>query len=349
MSDKEELESALHQFEAAASSFAGRSIRMAQVRSEYVVRVREMSNSLRTAVEFGELSAQMGAEMAQQMRNQILAMQRSKDMDLGRSLAISMKSKGLRLQDVIAKAMKKMKLGDVPFRELSDLQQRQIYIEVINSAGRSRASVTSTIPKLRWAGRTLWLATFAVAAYNIGTAENPWWQTGREATTISGGLAGGFGGGAAAGALGGMWAGPVGVAIGVLVGGALGALLADHAYVETAGTSDSSNRSFMDQFTGFFTGTDEVGMAQTLASEHHTDPLFTMKVFQSLNSDYYTDSDDIALQYIKAVRKNIKLQQALIRNNNLRELLIQVLEDGWTSAEEQKAIWYLQSLPYGRS
>ena len=345
MSDDEELEEleiALRQFEVAASSFAARTIRMSQVRAEYAKSISEMSRSIRTSVEAGELSANAGAEMAHQMRNQILNMQRSRDMDLGRALAQSMKKRGLSLEDVIAKAMKKLKLEGRQFNQLSDLQQRKVYLEVIDSAGRNRPSVTQKIPRLRWAGRTLWFATFAIAAYNIGTAENPWWQTGRESANI----AGGFSGGVATGALVGMWAGPVGVAVGVLVGGALGALLADHAYVETAGTSDPETRQFVSRFTSFFTGVDESEMALALASEHRTNPSFTENVFSSLTSDYYTDSDDIALEYVNALRQDAELRRSLMRNNNLRELLIQILDSGWTSAEEQNAIVYLQSLAF---
>ena len=345
MSDEEELEAARRQLEVAANNFAMRTARMAHVRSEYVSQIAEMSNSIRSAVDAGELSARAGAEIANQMRNQILEMQRLRDFDLGRSLAQSMKQKGLSLEEVITKVMKDLNLEGRQFNQLSGSQQRQVYMEVINSAGRSRPSVTRPIPYLRWTGRTLWFATFVIAAYNIGTAENPWWQTGRESSNIAGGI----GGAAAAGALAGLWAGPIGVGIGILVGGALGALLADHAYVEAVGTSDESTRSFVDRFTGFFTGVDEAGMAQALASEHLTDSSFTERVFLSLNNSYYTDSDDVALEYVNAVRQNLELRQALMRNNNLRELLIHSLESGWTSSEEQRAIWYLQSLPYGQS
>jgi len=63
------------------------------------------------------------------------------------------------------------------------------------------------------------LATFLLEAYNIGTAENPWWQTGRETTNFAGGIIGGFAGGATMGAAGGQ---PEGVAVGIIVGAFLG-------------------------------------------------------------------------------------------------------------------------------
>ncbi len=201
------VETAIRQLEVTANNFAVRLIRSAQVRAAYVEKIKEMSKSIRLAVNTGELSASRGAEIANQMRNQIMDMQRARDFDLGRSLAKRMKSKGISLEESIARAMKKLKLEGKPFNQLSGQQQRQVLMEVIESAGRSRPAVTQKIPRLRWAGRGLWIATFAIAAYNIGTAENPWWQTGRETANIAGGLGGGFAGGAAMGAAGGIWAG----------------------------------------------------------------------------------------------------------------------------------------------
>jgi ribosomal protein L22 len=330
--------------EVTANNFALRLIQMAEVRTAYVEQIREMSQSIRVAVEAGEMSADKGAEVAHQMRNQIMEMQRARDFDLGRSLARQMKDKGITLEEAIGKAMKKFGFEGQQFNRLTGEQQRQVLMEVIDASGRSRPRVTQGIPRLRWASRGLWLATLAIAAYNIGTAENPWWQTGREAANIAGGMGGGFVGGAAMGAAGGVWAGPVGVAVGVIVGGILGALLADHAYVETAGASDPATRQFVGRFTSFWTGVDETGMAKALANEHRMNPTFVQRVFVSLNNDYNTDADDIALEYVRLVRQDSGLQQSLRANKGLRDLLIQLMDDGWTSGEEQDAIRYLRGL-----
>lgn len=338
------LETALRHMEATANSLAVRLVRSAQVRAAYVQKIKEMSGSIRLAVEAGELSVSRGAEIANEMRNQIMDMQRARDFDLGRSLAQKMKNKGLSLEESIARAMKKWNLEGKPLNQLPGQQQRQVLMEVVDSAGRSRPSVTQKIPKLRWAGRGLWIATFAIAAYNIGTAEHPWWQTGRETASIAGGLGGGFAGGAAMGAAGGIWAGPVGVAVGVVVGGILGALLADHAYLETAGTGDPTTRPFIDRFTGFWTGVDEAGMARALATEQRANLSFVQRVFLSLNDAYNSDADEVALEYVKIVRRDSRLSQAVRGNRVLRELLTQLLDEGWTSAEEQAAIKYLRGL-----
>lgn len=338
------LESALRDLESTANGFAVRLIKMAEVRSTYVQQIREMSQSIRAAVDTGELSVSRGAELANQLRNEIMEMQRVRDFDLGRSLAQRMKGKGLTLDDAIASAMRKLKIEGRLFQELTGDQQRQLLEEVIESAGRSRPRVTQGIPRMRWAARGLWLATLAIAAYNIGTAENPWWQTGREASSIAGGLGGGFAGGAAMGAAGGIWGGPPGVAIGILVGGILGVLLADHAYVESTGASDPATRQFIGRFTSFWSGIDETGIARALASEYRANAAFVLRVFLSLNNDYHTDADDVALKYVSLVRRDVGLTQLLRGSRALIEILIQLLDEGWTSSEELEAIRYLRGL-----
>jgi len=334
------VEEALQQMEVAANNFAMRTIRMAEVRATYVRQIREMSQSIRAAVQNGELSAARGAELAHQTRNQIMEMQRARDFDLGRSLARSMKERGISLEEAIARAMKKTGFEGRQFNTLTGEQQNRVFVEVIESSGRAQGRVTRGIPRLRWASRGLWLMTLAAAGYNIGTAENPWWQTGREASNIAGGMAGG----AATGALVGIWAGPVGVAIGVVVGGVLGALLADHTYVEAVGVSDPLTRQFIDRFTSFWTGTDERGIAQALAREHSSNGAFTQRVFQSINDDYSTDADDVALEYVNIARNNPSVLQLLVANSSLRELLIRLLDEGWTTSEEQRAMDFLRRL-----
>ncbi len=335
------LENALRQMEVAASSFALRLARSAEIRAEYVQRIHSMSQEIRDAVASGNLSARKGAEMAHQMRNQIMEMQRLRDFDLGRSLAQRMKAKGITLEQVIDRAMRKLGLEGKPFNQLSGAEQRRVLNEVIDGAGRSRPAVTGKIPKLRWASRGLWLATLLIAGYNIGTSENPWWQTGRESAGIAGGVGGGFVGGAAMGAAGGVWAGPLGVAVGIIVGGVLGSLMADHAYIELAGVSDPGTRAFIDRFTSFLTGTDEAGIAKALAREHASRPGFITAVLRSLDDSYTTDADDVAFELVELARHDAQLAQVLRANPGLRQILIQLLDDGWTTGAEQNAIRFL--------
>ena len=338
------LETALHDFEVTATSFGLRLIKMAEVRTAYVQGIREMSQSIRVAVESGEMSAAKGAEMAHGMRNEILDMGRARDFDLGKALAAKMKAKGISLQESIARSMKSVGVEGKAFASLTGAQQKAVYVGVIESSGRSRASVNAAIPRMRYAARGLWIASLAIAAYNIGTSENPWWQTGRETANIAGGVGGGFAGGAAMGAAVGIWGGPVGVAVGVVVGGILGALLADRAYVEVAGTADATTRTFVGRFTSFWTGTDEDGIARALAAEYRNNAAFVHRVFISLDDSYNSDADDVALAYVTIARRDAAVAQCIRGNRNLRDYLIKVLDEGYTSGEELAAIKYLRAL-----
>ena len=341
MTDDPRLERALQELERDAINFAMRCARIAEVRTSYIEQIKEMSASIRSAVAAGDLSAARAADVANELRNQIMEMQRAHDFDLGRAYARNLKAQGITLEEAIAKAMAKLKLGTRPFAELSGAQQRAVFEEVIEAAGRSRPKVTASIPRFRAAGRAFWLAGLAIAVYNIGTSENPWWQSGREGAGLAGGVGGGFAGGAAIGLAGGIWAGPIGVAIGVLIGGALGALLSDRAYVEVAGASDPRTRNFVARFTSFWSGVDEAGLARALA-DSRGNPAFIERVIQSLDSDYHTDADDVALELVRLARRDTTLASVL-RGQPPRDVLIRVLRQGWTADDEDSAIQFLRS------
>lgn len=347
MTDKSndpQLGAALRALETTANSFALRLAKMTEVRVAYVEQIHAMSDGIRDAVRAGELSPAKGAEIANQMRNQIMEMQRLRDFDLGRSLARAKKAQGLSLDDAIARAMKRLGFEGRALESLSGEQQRQLFLHVIDRAGASDAKVTRGIPRLRWASRGLWLATLAMAGYNIGTSEHPWWQSGREAASIAGGGAGGFAGGAAMGALGGVWAGPPGVVVGIVVGGVLGALMADHAYTQAAGTADPLTRAFVGRFTSFWTGVDEEGMARALVVEHRANLAFVERALRSLEHSYSSDADDVAVLYLRLVRSDAALSRALAGQPALRELLIELLSGGYTGADEAAAISWLRTL-----
>ena len=331
--DESEFEQALHALEVTANNFAMRVISMARVREGYTREIAEMSRSLRESVRQNKLSPRRAAEMANGMRNDIMDSWRKRDMDLGRSFAKGLKAKGLSLDQAIQKAMKKLGVEGQKFNTLPDATQRAVYEEVVEAAGRSRASVTSGIPKLKWAARSLWIATAIIAAYNVGTAEDPWWQSGREAANIGGGVAGSV----AAGALAGIWFGPVGVAIGAAVGGIAGAMLADHAYVEAAGVQNSAVAPFIDRFTGFFSGVDVDGLARALATQYGHNPDFTLAVFDALDDDYSMSSDNVALAYVRLARKDAGLMSTIFGAPDLRDKLVELLEGGWTSGDEANA------------
>ena len=343
-----ELRAALTQMEQTANNVALRIASAASVRQRYLREIKEMSDSIWQAYKAGELSAAAGAQIANGMRNEILNMSRAYDMDWGRAYAQKLKKTGLSLDQVVHYIMNnkegfKERFAGKAFSSLSDADKGLIYEEVIRSAGRDRGRVTAAIPRLRWASRGLWIATAAIAVYNVGTSNTPWWQTGREGANIGGGLLGSMAGGAAMGAAGGVWAGPIGVGVGVIVGGILGAVLADRAYVEATGTANPRTRSFVARFTGFFTGTDETGMAQALAREHSANPAFVFEVFRALDADYTTDSDDVAYEYVSIARRSPALARMIKGHPALRAYLAELLEGGYSARSERQAAQWLRA------
>jgi hypothetical protein len=343
-----EVQAAIQQMQAAANNVAVRLVTSASVRARYIVEVREMSDALWGAYKAGELSAANAAKAANEARNTILEMARNNDLDFGRAYARSLKRSGLELDQVILYIMNKKngfkeRYAGKLFKDLTSAQQTEIYEEVIQSAGRNRASITRGISRLRWAARGLWVATAAIAIYNVGTSQTPWWQSGREAANLGGGLVGSMAGGAAMGAAAGVWGGPIGVGVGVIVGGILGALLADHAYVQAAGTADPRTRDFVSRFTSLWTGVDESGMAEALVNEHPNRLDFVYQVIQALDADYTTDSDDIAYEYVMRVKTRPALAQAVKANAALRDALVGAMSSGITTASETQAISWLQA------
>jgi hypothetical protein len=90
---------------------------------------------------------------------------------------------------------------------------------------------------------------------------------------------------------------------------------------------------------------DEDGLAQALIDECGTNTALVLDVFTRLRDHYSSDSDDVAEIYVNAIRKNPgQIQGALRANPPLVRILIQVMDEGWTSAGEKDCIAYLKGL-----
>ena len=189
-------------------------------------------------------------------------------------------------------------------------------------------------------GRGLWVLTACLAIYNVSNAENKLDAAGRETANMGGG----FAGGAAGGAIAGIWFGPIGVAIGVIVGGTLGAIMSDQIYVEVSGPDGQFAQNFIPRFTSVL-GVDEDGMATALFKEvsYETDKI--LNIFKQLNDKYSTDADDIALKYVKLVSANPGPTAIAVKAHlDLRNYLIMLLDEGWTTKEEYECISYLKAM-----
>ena len=90
---------------------------------------------------------------------------------------------------------------------------------------------------------------------------------------------------------------------------------------------------------------DEKGLAEVIYGELGSISTLVGDVFRELDERRNTDADDVAEIYVNLLRtKKGPALAAVAKNSELKKLLIKVLDEGWTSAGEQKCIDFLQSL-----
>lgn len=328
-----EVEVALRALETEAVNFGYRLTKDAATRQWYIQKTQEMTTELRARVRSGELSPRRAAEMAQEMRNEIMEAARARTSDMGRAGARQLKAKGRALDELIDKyAQRKYSRG---FQQLTQGQQDEVLLEIVDAAGRQNPKVNARQAKLGALGRGLWVLSAVIAVYNISVAEDKAHATGREVANV----AGGFAGGAMAGAAAGIWFGPIGVAVGVAVGGVVGSLIADEAYTELTPPKDPRVRNILPRFTGFWSF-DEDGLAKALYDEAGIDLDRVSAVFREINQDHSGDADAAAYAYVREVkRRGGPPLHALRLNSGLRQQLSRALQSGWwvTDAEKREA------------
>jgi hypothetical protein len=340
--DESTLEQCLRDFESQALNYAFRFVSDAKVRSEYIAQAKALSRTTRQAYDMGEITAVQAQGVANAMRNQVMELARAKTSPMGQTVAIILKEKGIPLDDLIGKYAKQ-KFGKAP-TELSAVERDAVALEVVAASGRTSPGVNRVMARVGKVGRTFWVLTALIAAYNIGAAENKAVAAGREAANIGGGFAGGAGGGALVGAMMTGPAAPIGAAIGAVIGGILGAAIADEAYVEAAVPLSETVARLLPRYTFLFYR-DEEGLANALYEECGINIDEVCEVVQHLSEYYNTDVDDVVVAYVELVRKfNGIVQEALKLHPTAKTLLIDTLESGWTDSGERSAIEFLTRL-----
>lgn len=329
---------AVNQFEIQAVNFGYRFIKDSNVRRIYMERTKEYADSLKQMLAAREITPREAAKMANEMRNEIMEWARAKSSDIGRAKARALKAKGLDLDALLEKYA--AKAYNKPFAELTAAEKDVVYVKIVDASGRANPKVSARAAKLGKAGRVLWLISLGVAAYNIGTAEDKARATGREVAGISGG----FAGGAAGGAIAGIWAGPVGVAVGAAIGGLIGGIVADQVYIEASSANDRFVQKLIDPHTSVVS-TDEAAIANALIKEcgYEMDKVFA--VFKELDWAYTSDADDVALEYVKKLKNAPQLVKLAFKGHQrLRNLLIDILDEGWTTGDEKSAMAYIRNM-----
>lgn len=220
--DRIAFEAAIQSLEAQLANLGAHLGIDAHARAAYAREIRKMADGLRSEALAGKLTWQQAAQEAQQTRNLIMEVVRSRSTPVGRSMAQQLKSQGYSLNELVASQTRRLHGPHATFSTLPAAQKNAIYANIVASAGKSNPAVTRAMARLSYAGRGLLLLSLALSAYSIATSADRTATATRELALTGAGIGGGIAGGALAGLACGPGA-PVCVSVGAFVGGALSA------------------------------------------------------------------------------------------------------------------------------
>lgn len=219
---KEQFDSAINALQGDVSVAAARLSIDPHLRLEHSKRIKEMASDLRARANSGVISWRKAAMEAQETRNLIMEMVRTRSTPLGRAMAERLKASGKTLNELVAKKTTALFGPDVNFTSLSETQKNQVYAGIVESAGKSNPQINLRMMKLSRAAKGLIVLSIGISVYEIYASKNKTAETGRQVAINGAGIAGGWAGGALAGLMCGPGA-PVCVLLGGFVGGALAA------------------------------------------------------------------------------------------------------------------------------
>jgi hypothetical protein len=116
-----------------------------------------MSRETILKVQRKEITPLLGAQEANQRRNAILECSRMKSSEIGRTIAVKLKSSGSLMEDLCRHYAEK--LFKRQFVKLSELQRNEVYLEIVKSAGRDKSLVTRWMKPVSVAGKGLLVLT----------------------------------------------------------------------------------------------------------------------------------------------------------------------------------------------
>lgn len=224
--DRSLFERSMQALEAELANMGAHLVVDSSVREAYARQIRAMADELRREVADGRMTWSQAAEEAQQARNTIMEISRTRSTPVGRAMAERLKSEGRTMNELVARKSIQLYGPKANFNSLSAVQQNTVYAEIVKAAGQSNPRVTASVRMLSRAGRGLIVISVALSVYTVATSEDKTRAAGRELTITGAGIGGGIAGGALAGLACGPGA-PVCVGIGAFVGGALAAFGVD--------------------------------------------------------------------------------------------------------------------------
>lgn len=188
-----------------------------RARKLYAQEIKRMSAKLRADAHARRISWATAAKQAQETRNLIMGIIRSRSTPVGRAFAEGMKRKGYSLNQLVALKTIELYGNQAVFSRLSGAKQNAVYASIVSSAGKSNAYVTRAMAGLTYAGRGVIFLAVGLSVYTIATSSNKMAAFQKELAVNSASVAGGIAGGALAGLACGP-ASPVCVTVGAFVG-----------------------------------------------------------------------------------------------------------------------------------
>ncbi|MCQ0970767.1 hypothetical protein MLD63_10055 [Paracoccus sp. TK19116] len=169
------------------------------LRARYTRLIDRMAQDMKAAVRAGRMTWAQAAAQANEQRNVIMDLIRSRSTPVARALAQDMKGQGLSLQALLDRKAQQLFGHSARFDQLSAGQRDQVFRAVVEAAGRSNPRVNVLMRRVSTAGRGLLILSLGIAVYNVATAEDHAEAAIEEGAILGGGVLGGLAGGAAAG------------------------------------------------------------------------------------------------------------------------------------------------------
>lgn len=222
-------------FDQAKSGFLGAALRFSKdtisddrVRLSYQRNVERVLAEVTQMVNDGIITSKEGAEWCSNIRNEIMEVHREYTSKYGLAKATKAKPKGRAVDYFFQKYAQEKFEKD--FINLSESQQEDVFLEVREASARPHKQTTLRVKRLQLLGKVTLVASVALAAYDIATADNKLKEAMKQGIGIGAGIAGG----AMAGAMVDPLCGPVApacalvtVSTGAFVGGIYGYFAAD--------------------------------------------------------------------------------------------------------------------------
>lgn len=120
--NREQFDAAINGLQGDVAAAARLSI-APRLRLEYSRRIKEMADDLRSRVNAGLITWEQAAKEAQETRNLIMEMIRTRSTPLGRAMAERMKSSGKTLNELVAKKATSLFGPKTNFASLSEVQK----------------------------------------------------------------------------------------------------------------------------------------------------------------------------------------------------------------------------------